>query len=30
VFVLDLAQMHSIRTGERDQAAVTPTTQVGA
>ena len=29
VFVLDLAQVHRIRTGERDQAAVTPTTQVG-
>ncbi len=30
VFVLDLAQVHRIRTGERDQAAVTPTTKVGA
>ncbi len=29
VFVLDLAQVHRIRTGERDQAAVTPAAKVG-
>jgi len=29
VFVLDLAQVHRIRTGERDQAAVTPAVKVG-
>jgi len=30
VFVLDLAQVHRIRTGERDQAAVTPAAKAGA
>lgn len=29
VFVLDVAQVHRIRTGERDMAAVTPTVTVG-
>jgi len=29
VFVLDLAQVHRIRTGERDHAAVTPAVNVG-
>ena len=30
VFVLDLAQVHRIRTGERDTAAVTPAAKAGA
>jgi nitrogen regulatory protein P-II 1 len=30
VFVLDVEQVHRIRTGERDEAAVTPAVPVGA
>lgn len=30
VFVLDVEQVHRIRTGERDEAAVTPRVTVGA
>ena len=29
VFVLDVSQVHRIRTGERDEKAVTPTAEVG-